>query len=352
MASPIFYHDIQDATPETPMEKVAHPSMLWMAAQLREADYKLSVPDDCLEELRSTRNLLEAVARPATEIEPEMFRMPESSKWMARVKAVLDNGPGFAVLDRIPLQEFSGQEATSLFWLLMSLMSRPVQQDWAGNLLIEVMDLSDEAPAPDAALPPKKQRYGRLAKGARGQYTNSRLVLHTDGAPSLVEPQYVALLCLQPAMEGGESRVISWHTAFNELRRASPELIARGFRAFLHHRQQQHAPGAPEVISKPLFFHQGRLKVCYSSRTVRTGYETAGEPIDDEGLRFLNAMDEILARGDLKFRFSLEPGQMQIINNWETGHERTEYQDHPDEEKKRCLIRLHLRDRGRPQYEA
>ena len=352
MALPIFYHDIQDATPTVPLKSLADPDKAWRADNIRDADFRLPVPETCLKEWHSVLEVLQAVPRPTTELQPKMFRLPISIELMRRVKEKLDDSPGFAVIDRIPLENFSHGEATAIYWLLACLLSRPVAQDLEGNVLVEVKDLSDDAPAPDAPLPPKEQHYERLANGARGQYTNSRLVLHTDGAPSLREPNYVGLLCLQEAMTGGESRVLSWHTAFTEMRRTHPELVGRGFRAFLHHRQKQHAPGAPEVISKPLFFHDGRLKVCYSSRTVRTGYQTVGKPMDKEGLRFLDAMDEILARDDLKFCFSMAAGQMQFINNWELGHERTEYQDCADVEKKRCMIRLHLRNQGDPDFQA
>ena len=310
------------------------------------------MPETCLNEWRSALDVIREVPTPTIELQPKMFRLPASADLMRRVKEKLDGNPGFAVIDRIPMAIFSHEEATAIYWLLACLLSRPVAQDIDGKVLIEVMDRSADAPAPDAPLPPKEKRYGRLANGARGQFTNSRLVLHTDGAPSIHEPNYVALLCLQEAITGGKSRVISWHTVIEEMRRTRPELVGRGFRAFLHHRQQQHAPGAPEVISKPLFFHDGGLRVCYSSRTVRTGYETAGDPMDTEGLRFLDAMDEILARDNLKFQFSMASGQMQFINNWELGHERTEYRDSVDADKKRCMIRIHMRNHGNPDFQA
>jgi hypothetical protein len=48
--------------------------------------------------------------------------------------------------------------------------------------------------------------------------------------------------------------------------------------------------------------------------------------------------------------FHFEGGQMQFVNNRLIAHKRTAFRDWPEPERKRHLIRLWLRDRGRPFY--
>ena len=48
--------------------------------------------------------------------------------------------------------------------------------------------------------------------------------------------------------------------------------------------------------------------------------------------------------------FHFEPGQIQIINKRVIGHRRMEFIDWPEADRKRLLVRLWLRDQGRPFY--
>ena len=50
---------------------------------------------------------------------------------MARAGAVLRDGVGFVLIDRLPVDEIGREAATAVYWLLCSLISRPVAQKWA-----------------------------------------------------------------------------------------------------------------------------------------------------------------------------------------------------------------------------
>jgi len=59
-------------------------------------------------------------------------------------------------------------------------------------------------------------------------------------------------------------------------------------------------------------------------------------------------MLEISEDDGLSIDFDLEPGQMQFVDNRALGHSRAAFVDYP--ERKRHLVRLWLRDRGRRAY--
>ena len=54
---------------------------------------------------------------------------------MAEAKAVLDRGCGFVVLDRLPVRELGRERSKDLYWLLSSLIARPVAQAFKGMML-------------------------------------------------------------------------------------------------------------------------------------------------------------------------------------------------------------------------
>ena len=345
MSENILQYQPQDATPEPfPEQLIVYPKA-WTRETLRKEDYLLPIPASCLDELRAMAGALRANPVDTLELKPGMFRLPACTEFIRDVKRTLDEGVGFALLDRLPLEELSGTEARAAYWLFGLLLGRPYYQASHGDeaeLLFDIKDYSPVAVEPDEPLPPKLEEYGRLAHGARGDMTNSRLVMHTDFSHALQPPRYVGLLCLQTAMEGGQTRLVSWHSVFNELWAHHPDLARRGFRAFLQHRQQIQSPDEPPLISKPLFTYDGGLRMQYSSRLVRTGYREAGVEMDEETERFLNTVDEIVQRPEMRTEFCLQPGQIQFVTNDECGHERTEYKDHPEPEKRRLLVRLHL----------
>jgi len=61
-------------------------------------------------------------------------------------------------------------------------------------------------------------------------------------------------------------------------------------------------------------------------------------------------MFEIVEGDGLSVDFDLEPGQIQFVDNRALGHSRTAFVDYPEFERKRHLVRLWLRDRGRRAY--
>ena len=55
----------------------------------------------------------------------------------------------------------------------------------------------------------------------------------------------------------------------------------------------------------------------------------------------------MLNRPELRAEFALEPGQVYFINNRWILHNRTAFEDHPEPERRRHLVRLWLEGRDR-----
>jgi len=72
--------------------------------------------------------------------------------------------------------------------------------------------------------------------------------------------------------------------------------------------------------------------------------------MDDETRAAVDAFGEILDRPGLGKSFTFERGQIQIVNNRRIGHRREAYEDWPEPDRKRRLLRLWGRASGRPFY--
>ena len=54
----------------------------------------------------------------------------------------------------------------------------------------------------------------------------------------------------------------------------------------------------------------------------------------------LDALEEIAERAEYKLTFKLQPGDMLLVHNFVCMHKRSRFEDHPDPEKSRLMLRL------------
>lgn len=307
---------------------------VWDASSLRPTDGIVPLEAEARRELEHIVTFLRDNPLPVEMLEPQAFRMDACRRMMARAKQTLQEGVGFVIIDRLPLDVFSREEAKAVYWLLSQLVCRPVAQSWDGKLIYDVRDLGK---------PP--------GNGVRPDVTNAEQNFHTDNSYNLCPPDYVALLCQRPAKEGGISSIVSFHTVYNEMLARHPKLVDRLFAPYLFDRNREHAPDAPPVISHPLMqVVHGRLTSRLSHRHVVNGYRMAGVKLDALGEDALEALEATMNQERLVREFFFEPGQIQIVDNRRLGHRRTGYVDHPEDDRKRHLVRLWLRQEGRRFY--
>jgi len=309
----------------------------WTRATIVPADWTVPLPDAAAHELLAVRDELRRAPVPTFLLDPRDFALDACRATMAEVRRVTWSGPMFAVLDRLPMDEVTREEAIALYWLLSSLLARPVAQKLNGQMFYDVMDTG-------AKLKP--------GSGIRPTVTNVDLRFHNDNSYNETPPEFVCLLCLHPAMQGGISQVMSVATVHDALERQHPELIARLHRPFWYDRHAEHQPGEPTTFAAPLFERtaDGTLKARLALSEIHAGYELRGERLDNETAAALAAVQSVFEQPELHVELGFEAGQIQYVNNRATGHARTEFSDFPEPERKRHLVRLWLRDAGRRGY--
>lgn len=308
--------------------------LLWRGETLPADAGRIALPLDVEEELESIVATLERDPLPLLLLRPEDFALDASRRFVRGVRRHLDDGPGFAIIDRLPVDRWSPSSARAVWWLLAGLVARPVAQKWDGTSIYDVCDLGR---------PP--------GNGVRPDVTNAEQNFHTDNSYNHVPPHYVGLMCLRTAMEGGVSGIVSFATAHEEMRRRHPDLLPRLYQPFYFDRQREHAPGDVMTTYHPMFEHRGDRLVARLSRfQVVNGHKLAGVELDSQSVAAIEAFEAILNEPGMAARFHFEPGQIQLIDNRALGHKRTAFRDWPEPERKRLLVRLWLRDEGSRAY--
>lgn len=327
------------------MEAAAHMSaaiaaftgpMAWRAGELRDGEWQFAIDDEVRSELEHAmaeplRSRIPVIAQ-----RPQDYALDASRALMARVREALQQGRGFALLSRLPIEDWGEEAATLAYWLLSSLIARPVSQNVAGTLLYDVQD-TNRKPEPGSGVRPDK--------------TNVEQYFHNDNAYNRCQPDHVGLLCIRSALEGGRSGVASIRTIHNELRQRHPEVLPRLYQPFLFDRQHEHAAGEAPVVAAPIFASAGQeLKMRMGLYPLQNAYKLPGRQLDAEGAQALDRLKEVLTEPTLCHDFAMAAGEMQFVNNLGTCHRRTAFRDDPAH--KRHLVRLWLRDGGARGYEG
>jgi len=323
---------MEEATPRM-LERLVRGRKAWTRDIIRAQDYLVPVPAACLAEIDAVVEGLRWNPLPTELLDPADFRLQQTRRLMRRVKERLDDGPGFAVLDRLSVDRFDKEETKAIYWLLSSMIARPVAQAFRGVMLYDVRDTGK-----------------RKGPDVRADLTKDSLSFHTDYGYNL-PPPYIGLQVLRTAKRGGRSTVISLWTAHNEMRRRHRALLPRLYRPFYLNRYGEHAPGDPVVSFHPVFSYDGvALRGRFNLRNITAGYDMAGEPLDAEGADAIAALSEVLEDPALGLEFDLEPGQVEYLMNWRCAHSRTAYEDFPEPDRQRHLVRIFLRDAGARSY--
>jgi hypothetical protein len=307
----------------------------WTRDSLKDEDWQFALDEPCRRELLAIVEELRAGPLPLLLLTPDMFDLGACRGLAARVRSALTSGVSFALVDGMPLADITADEAKALYWLLSSLIMRPVAQKLDGTMIYDVQDTGQ------LALP---------GSGIRPDKTNVDLTFHNDNAYNRTMPEVVGLLCLRQAKSGGLSRMLSFQTAHNCLLEDYPELLPRFYEAFPFDRQREHFPGEEPIYAAPMFEYDGRLRARLAPYQVKNGYAMLGGSTDPVAAAAMAALDEVFSRPALCAEHYMQPGQIQYVNNREIGHSRTGFVDHEAPERRRYLVRLWLRTTGRRGY--
>jgi len=305
----------------------------WVASDVTEDDWRLAIPQDALAEIDEVISILKANPLDVRALSPHDYPLDACRAMMQRVRKVLDNGVGLVVMDRLSVSRYTKEELTWVYWLLSSMIARPVAQSFDGRLLYDVRDTGV-----------------KTATRVRGDLTSQELSWHSDYGFNF-PPPYLGLLVLRTAREGGISMSGSMMTVHNVLRERNPDLLRRLYEPFYWNRQGEHPEGDPVTHFHGMFQYDGKsVRARYNQSLIPRGYELVGKQLDERGQRAIRTVSDILSEPEHHITFVLEPGQLQFVNNFKMAHLRTEYADHDEPDAKRHLIRIFLRDFGRRSY--
>jgi hypothetical protein len=224
----------------------------------------------------------------------------------------------------MPVENRPIEFSATAYWGVGTWFGAARSQNAKGHLLGHVYDLGQGLSAQDPTI-----RAYATAEGQR---------FHIDRA------DVVALLCLRRAKSGGASTIASSMTVHNVMAERRPDLLERLYRPFPTDRRGEVPEGKGAFYEAPVFNeYAGCLSVLYSRMHIGSSQRHPAAPrLTPQDYEALDMFGELAGDPELRLDMDFQPGDVQFLHNHTILHARSAYEDWPEAERKRHLLRLWL----------
>jgi hypothetical protein len=301
----------------------------WNGTEMRKREsewtYRLSPAE--ITELEAALRHAQSRNLDIADIRREHFPLPTLGPVLHRLRDEVLNGRGFVLLRGMPVEDRPIAESAMMYWGVGTYFGSARSQNAKGHLLGHVYDLGGSS-----ATDPNVRSYA----------TAERQNFHIDRC------DVVALLCLRRAKSGGLSAVVSSMALHNVMAERRPDLLERLYQPFPVDRRGEVPEGKAPFYEAPVFNpYSGTVSVLYSRLHIGSAQRfPEARRLVPADIEALDMLAELAGDPDLRLDMTFMPGDIQFLHNHTILHARTGYEDWPEPERKRHLLRLWLAPPG------
>ena len=311
------------AAPTPLLEPYRHVSA-WTGAQMMcRDDWVIRLDADHNRELRVALAIAKSRGAGIPALHARDFPLPTLAPMFRALTHEVVNGRGVVLIRGFAIDDLPVADAALIYWGIGAHMGQGRAQNAQGDMLGHVTDLGLDF---------------RTDTNVRGYQTRLRLPFHNDAL------DIVGLLCLQPARSGGLSRVVSSTAIYNAVLQRRPDLIDAMTQPFCIDRRGEAPVGKKPYYEGALFERVGERLFCRFNRTfIESAQRFAEVPrLSAAQIELLDLIDALCDDPQLYLDMELQRGDMQFISNYTVLHSRTAYEDWPEADRRRYLLRLWL----------
>ena len=302
---------------------VEGPSVWYGSETTASSDWIYQLTSDDIAEIEQAMAPLVEREADIAQITRADFVLPGLGPKLASLCSDVITGRGFTLMRGLPVERWSIRQSATAYFGIGAHFGNARSQNGKGHILGHVRDLGR-----DAVNDPTARIY----------QTAERQTFHTDSC------DIVALLCLKTAKSGGASALVSSMTIYNEMLKRRPDLLPCMFEAMHTDRRGEVPTGQNAWHDIPVFnWYEGQLSALYARRYIESARRFPEIPeLTEQQLAALDLFDELANDPAISMQMTFEPGDMQWVHNHTMLHDRTSFEDWPELEKKRHLLRLWL----------
>jgi len=324
----IILHCNTGLTLEIRRYPVNHPSA-WTGLQMRaRKDWILDWPAAAVAEVESAAEGLGAKGKAMPAFSREEFPLRGAATFLGDAMRQVTEGRGFVLLRGLPVAKYSRQQLRDIYWGIGRHWGTLITQNVKGDPIAEITD----------------QGYDANKVGVKPSMTNAEQRPHSDPC------DVVSLLCVQPAKEGGLSRIASSIAIYNRLLQEDPEGLECLYRGFHHDLRGDETPQAPfgctPVLIPVYRWYHGLMSCVFNNSSARQAVERMGRTLPARELGLLDHIVDLAHSEEFRLDMAFQPGDIQLLNNYTVIHWRTGFTDWTEPERKRRLYRLWINRPG------
>ena len=316
---------VMSPTRNLPLRRPIKGPAAWVGADMRgrEAEWSYRLSSAEIAEIEAALTAVRSRGINIADIRREDFPLPRLGPVLDRLRAEVLKGRGFVLLRGVPVENRPVAESATAYWGIGSYFGGARSQNSKGHLLGHIYDLGGSS-----ATNPNIRSYA----------TSERQNFHIDRC------DVVALLCLRRAKSGGLSAIASSMAVHNVMLERRPDLLERLYQPFPVDRRGEVPEGKAPFYDAPVFNeHAGRLSVLYSRLHIGSSQRFPdARRLTAEDIEALDFLGELAGDPELRLDMNFMPGDIQFLHNHTILHARTAYEDWPETERKRHLLRLWL----------
>jgi len=304
-------------------DPVAGPGVWYGRELARSGDWIRPFAAEELDEIDAAVRIFTSTAKSLDTLSPASFPLPRLAPILHQIQSDLLEGRGFVLLRGLPVERMTREEQATAYLGLGAWLGRFRSQNAKGHLLGHVKDLGLDIRDPNV-------RYYQ---------TSRKLEYHTDSV------DVVGLLCLKAAKAGGESYLASSMTVYNEVLKRNRDLLAPLFEPFPTDRRGEVPEGMKPWFDIPIFHrHAGKLSCIYVRQYIESAQKHFPEArrLTPAQRAAMDLVDEICNEPGVPLSMDFRPGDIQLLHNHQILHSRGDFENWPDPERHRHLLRLWL----------
>eukprot|EP01038_Epipyxis_sp_PR26KG_P012848 gene12848-17222_t len=260
----------------------------------------------------------------------QIYQLSHLVSKLQEINNIVENGIGFVYISNFPLtnmmehpNDINGEFRVAVAYLAVgSLMGNLRKQNAKGHILGHVKDLGLSSSEPNVRI----------------YQTRERQTFHTDSC------DIVGLLCIQPAIEGGISAIVSSAAIYNRMMEQSEQLALELTKPIPTDKRGDVTEGELPFFNIPVFnFHNHNkfLSVIYQRQYIDSSQRFESAPrLTPLQIEALNLFDTIADDPSMQISFTMNRGDIIFTNNHTTLHDRSEFIDSDDPNEKRHLLRM------------
>ena len=296
--------------------------LAWKSADLATASswvHRLTEPE--IAELEAAAEHSRATASEILNLRKDDFPLPTLAAKIKELRADIMDRFGFGYLRGLPVHKYDRDTVMRIYWGLASHIGDIVPQNRNGHMIGHVIDIGT-----------RTDDYNK-----RLTQTSASLSFHSDSC------DVVGLLCLQTAMRGGESALVSAIAVHDEMMRRAPDLCRALYQPVTVDRRGEVPEGKFPWMRIPVFMWRDGQFTGYAplQEYLNSARRFDEAPkLTEQQWQAVELFFSICGDPDFAVKIPFEPGDFQFVHNHVVFHSRTSFEDWPDTAKKRHLMRI------------